>query len=75
MKYLALLCGFLISACASEPAPKVTESNPDMSGISSDQQIKEDALSIEQAAEEAVKLIEAEAKAEADGKIADSAKQ
>lgn len=75
MRYLALLCGSLVSACTSEPAPKVTGANTERSSVSSDQQIKEEALSIEQAADEAVQLIEAEAKADAVQKIADTTKQ
>ena len=64
MRYLVLFCMFLVSGCVVEPTPKEAEAAADMPSATPVQQIKEDTKSIEQAAEEAVKKIEAEAKAE-----------
>jgi hypothetical protein len=75
MRYLVLFCMFLASGCAEELTPKEAEAAAEMPSITPDQQIKEEAKSIEQAAEEAVKLIEAEAKAETDRKLAEEAEQ
>lgn len=65
MRRLTLLVApcFLATACVEEPSPKQAEKAAEM--IERDL-VKERQLSIEQAAEEATKLIEADAKAEID---------
>jgi PBP1b-binding outer membrane lipoprotein LpoB len=61
-KLLIASC-FLATACVEEPSPKQAEKAVEL--IEQDK-VKERQLSIEQAAEEATKLIEADAKAEID---------
>lgn len=65
MRRVALLLAscFLVTGCVEEPSPKQAEKA--VEAIERDQ-IKERQLSIEQAAEEATKLIEADAKEEID---------
>lgn len=60
---LLLVSCFLATACVEEPNPKQAEKA--VEAIEQDK-VKERQLSIEQAAEEATKLIEADAKAEID---------
>lgn len=61
-----------LAACVEEPTPQQAEKAVD--AIEQDA-LKERQLSIEQAAEEATKLIEADAKAETDAVNADNAKK
>jgi PBP1b-binding outer membrane lipoprotein LpoB len=72
MKPAMLLALALLSlaGCVEEPSPKDAEKAAE--AIEQDQ-VKERQLSIEQAAEEATKLIEADAKAETDGLTAEEA--
>jgi ABC-type uncharacterized transport system auxiliary subunit len=58
---LALVC--LLAACAEEPTPKDAEK---VAEVQSEDEVKEHKKSIEEAAEEATKLVEADAKAEID---------
>lgn len=60
---LAALMLFALNACVEEPAPQ--QADKAIEAIEQDA-VKERQLSIEQAAEEATKLIEADAKAEID---------
>ncbi len=65
MRYLALLLA--LTACVEEPTPKEAEAAAEaQADITPQKQLEGDARSIEQAADEAVRLIEAEAKAEID---------
>jgi uncharacterized protein YcfL len=64
---------FLLAACVDEPTAKQAEK----AAIAVENELAQDAvkerqLSIEEAAEEATKLIEADAKAEADAVIAEN---
>lgn len=66
--------GFLLLAgCVEEPTAKEAEAAAEAMGEADSQNVvKERQLSIEQAAEEAVELIEAEAKEEADAANAEA---
>lgn len=64
---VALLIALALGGCVDEPAPKDAQAAAvTIEKQAADEQIKETQLSIEQAADEAVKLIEADAKAESD---------
>ena len=65
MRYLIVLF-VLLSGCVEEPTPKQAEAAAEIESITSPKQLEAEALSIERAADEAVKLIEADAKAETD---------
>lgn len=73
MRRLTLLMAscFLATACVEEPTPKQAEK---AAGAIEQDLVNERQLSIEQAAEEATKLIEADAKAEIDALANESAK-
>jgi hypothetical protein len=60
-RVIALAC--LLTACAEEPTPKEAEKAAE---VLSEDEVKEHRKSIEEAAEEATKLVEADAKAEID---------
>lgn len=65
------IASLLLAAGCTQTAE---QSTPTEEGVEvSPAQLKDDAKSIEQAADEAVKLIEAEAKAETDQQLADKA--
>lgn len=67
MKYLAVLLALALSGCVEEPTPKEAEAAAAVQAdFTPQKQLEENAKSIEQAADEAVKLIEEEAKAETD---------
>jgi PBP1b-binding outer membrane lipoprotein LpoB len=75
MRGLVLAAGaaLLLGGCVEEPTPKVAEKAAEAVEKDIEQDaIKERQLSIEQAAEEATKLIEADAKAEVDDLIAEN---
>ncbi len=70
MRYLAVLLALSLTGCVEEPTPKEAEAAAAVqAGITPQKQLEEDARSIEQAADEAVKLIEEEAKAETDAAV------
>ena len=70
---IVVLAVLLLAACVDEPTAKDAEK----AAIAVENELAQDAvkerqLSIEEAAEEATKLIEADAKAEADAAVADN---
>lgn len=70
---IVVLAVLLLAACVDEPTAKDAEK----ASIAVENELAQDAvkerqLSIEEAAEEATKLIEADAKAEADAAVADN---
>jgi hypothetical protein len=69
MKALFLIPLLALASCVDEPTPQQAEKAEE--AIEQDA-VKEKQLSIEQAAEEATKLIEADAKAEVDEVIAEN---
>lgn len=71
MRYLIVLF-VLLSGCVEEPTPKQAEAAAEIESITSPKQLESEALSIERAADEAVKLIEADAKAETDQNSAEA---
>ena len=73
MRYLLTFFALSLTGCVEEPTPKEAEA-VSQADITPQKQLEEDARSIEQAADEAVKLIEAEARVEAD-QAATAAKQ
>ena len=73
MRYLVAFCALSLTGCAEEPMPKESQAVI-QADITPQKQLEADARSIEQAADEAVKLIEAEARMEAD-QAASAAKQ
>jgi hypothetical protein len=64
-KMISLIPILLLMACSETPEVPTTEIGTD---VTPQKQLEADAKSIEQAADEAVKLIEAEAKSEIDAK-------
>lgn len=70
---LVMSATLMLGACVEEPTPKQAEKAAELVENDVEQDaVKERQLSIEQAAEEATKLIEADAKAEMDEAIADN---
>jgi hypothetical protein len=69
-KMISLIPILLLMACSETPAVPTTEIGTD---VTPQNQLEADAKSIEQAADEAVKLIEAEAKSEIDAKTNEDA--
>ena len=78
MKYvyalLALSLLLSLSGCADDPTQKEATAAQEQTSVTPQKQLEDDARSIEQAADEAVKLIEAEARVEAN-QAATAAKQ
>jgi PBP1b-binding outer membrane lipoprotein LpoB len=72
MRYFAVLLALSLASCVEEPTPKEAEDAAVQADITPAKQIEEDAKSIEQAADAAVKLIEEEAKAETDRNSAEA---
>ncbi len=75
MKYLFVLAALSLPSCVEEPTPKEAEAAAVQADITPRKQLEDDARSIEQAADEAVKLIEEEAKAETDSAVTEPANQ
>lgn len=67
MRYRFVLLTLSLSGCVEESNPKqATVAARELTTVTSQKQLEQDAKRIEQAAEQAVKLIEAEAKDETD---------
>lgn len=75
MRWFAFLLPLILSACVEESTPKEAEAAAELQAdITPQKQLEEQARSIEQAADAAVKLIEEEAKAESDALQMEAAK-
>lgn len=73
MRPIAALLALALAGCVEESTPKEAEAAAVMQAeVTPQKQLEQDARSIEQAADAAVKLIEEEAKAETDRIPADS---
>ena len=67
MRYLLASFALAISGCVEEPTPKEAAAAAEVQAdITPQKELEQEAKNIEQAADEAVKLIEAEAQAETD---------
>ena len=71
-KMISLLSILLLMACSETPEVATSEIGTD---VTPQKQLEADAKSIEQAADEAVKLIEADAKSEIDAKASEDTEQ
>lgn len=72
MKSAIALLVLLLAGCVEEPTPKEAAAAARVEAVTPQKEIEENARKIEQAAEEAVKLIEAETKAETDRQSAEA---
>jgi PBP1b-binding outer membrane lipoprotein LpoB len=73
VRHPAILIALFLSGCVEEPTPKEAEAAAEMQAdITPQKQLEDEARSIEQAADAAVKLIEEEAKAETDRSSAEA---
>lgn len=73
MRYRFVLLALSLSGCVEESNPKqAAVAARELTTVTPQRQLEQDAKRIEQAAEQAVKLIEAEAKAETDQALAEA---
>lgn len=76
IRYLPVLLALSLPGCVEEPTPKEAQTAAAIQAdITPQKQLEDDARSIEQAADEAVKLIEEEAQAETDSAVTEPANQ